>query len=247
MLNEIARDAAKQMNWPLVVTEPYVLTPGNLNKEFAIICEYCQGRGKYHLRAHHGNDRIHLRIFKDDTEFALTDDNRHVFVCGTQFWDKKDTYSINVPELNITMTAPHGFDIEIEELTPVVNKLIQARSIIDSAKNGIASGTINDDDGLHVLITVVSHQYPLECTIFENPGNDTVTFAAFDRSNLGKINGNGYERDDFSASFKAFQETVHLWLYLRNLLGYAVPFVSTFDIGGDCTEWPGVIEYYVEE
>lgn len=208
--------------------------------EFSTLYMYAANRGKEHFRAHPSIHRVHLRIFKNSVEVAITDDPRHVFVAGTQFWNEADTYTIYNSELDVTITAPHGFAINTEELTPVVKKLLNARSIIDSAGKGNVSGNLSEDDDLRVLITVVSKNYSPNCTLFENPDDTSVTFAVCNRSDLGKIDDNGYQKENFKFSFNRLMDLHHMWIYTRILLGYEYPYVTVFNIGGSTVEWSGI-------
>ncbi len=210
--------------------------------EFSTLYMYAPERGKEHFRAHPGSHCVHLRIFLNDVEVAITDDPRHVYVAGTQFWLEGDTYSIYNEELDVTITAPHGFYINIELLTPAINKLLTARNIIDSAKLGNISDNHFEDDGLQVLITVVSENYSPNYTLFECPGTTSVVVAQCRRGDLGKIDGNGYQKDDFKASFDRLMDLHHMWIYVRVLLGYDYPYVTNFKIGDSTVEWSGISE-----
>lgn len=222
----------------LVAYAPVNLTIGTANVDFGTLYMFDNDRGKEHNWVHPADFRVHLRTFAN-VEVAITDDSRRVFLAGTQFWSEEDTYSIYSSELDVTITAPHGFEINIDEVAPAISKLLNARNIIDTAKEGNAGGNLNDDDGLHVYITVVSTRYCTDYTLFENIDSTSVKFAACDRSDLGKIDGTGYQKDDFRASFRCFMDLHHMWIYLRVLLGYTYPYVTVFNIGDSTLEWTG--------
>ena len=220
----------------LVAYAPVNLTIGTANSDFGTLYMFDNNRGKQHNRVHPANFRVHLRTFAN-VEVAITDASRHVFLAGTQFWSKEDTYSIYSSELDVTITAPHGFEINIDEVAPAISKLLKARDIIDFAKEGDVAGNLNDDDGLHVYITVVSTNYNVNYTLFEDIASTSVKFAACDRGELGKINGTGYQKDEFRANFTCFMDLHHMWIYLRVLLGYTYPYVTVFNIGSSTEEW----------
>ena len=214
--------------------------------KFPALYMYAENHGKEQFQVHPKNHRTHLRVFVNDVEVAITDDPRHVFVASTQFWNKKDTDSIYDSELDVTITAPKGFNINSEELASAIKKLLKARNIIDSAVNGEFSDDKLEDDGLQVLITVVSKNYCPNYTFFEQPGTTSVVFAKCRREDMGKINGDGCQVDDFKASFHRFMDLHHMWIYLRVLLGYNYPRVTVFNIKNCNTEWTGTPEDDVE-
>lgn len=226
----------------LVADAPIDLPVGTAaTPEFHNLYMVAEGVGKWHLRVHPKNFRVHLRIF-GSAEIAICDDPQRVFIAGTQFWSEMDTYSVYVPELDVTVTAPHGYDVNIDDVAPAIKKLKDARTIIDSAKEGKPYGTIATDDDLRVLITVVSEHYVPDYTLFESPNNTYVTFAKCNRGDMGKIDGTGYQKYEFKGSFQRIMDLHHMWIYLRVLLGYEYPYTTVFNIGDSTVEWSGVPE-----
>lgn len=230
----------------LVAYAPVNLPIGTACANFANLYMFDENYGKQHNRAHPMHFRVHLRTFAN-VEVAITDDPRRVFLAGTQFWSEVDTYSIYNSDLDVTIIAPHEFEINIDEVAPAINKLMNARNIIDNAKEGNVGGNLNDDDGLHVYITAIYTQFFPKCTIFEDLESTSVKFALCNRSELGKIDGTGYQQDEFKAHFRSFMELHHMWIYLRVLLGYTYPYVSVFDIEGSTGEWSSIsLDYDAE-
>lgn len=227
----------------LVALAPVNLTIGTACPNFSTCYSLSANRGKEHLRVRPNDFRVHLRCFVNGMEVAITDDPKRVFVASTQFWSEMDIYSIYNKEMDVTISAPHGFNLNVEDLMPAVQKLQKARELIDSAQEETQYEPISDDDGLHVLITVVSKKYSSACTLFENPEDSSVTFAsAYDRIHLGKAFGNGFQRDDFAFNFRQLMDLHHMWIYLRVLLGYDYPYVTIFDIGDSNITWTGIPE-----
>ncbi len=217
----------------MVAYAPFNLSIGTKCTDFSTLYLLSNDFGKEHFRVNPDGFRVHFRVFLNDVEVALTDEPRHVFVAGTQFWSEEDTYSVHDSELDVTITAPHGYDITIDGMSAAIKKLLSARSIIDSEvpDNHLV------DDGLQVFITVVSKNYCTDYTLFESNDTASVVFAACDRSDLGKIDGDGYQKDEFRASFNRFMDLHHMWIYLKVLLGYECPYVTVFNIGDSSTEW----------
>lgn len=230
----------------LVAYAPMDLPIGTACANFSTFYEFNGHNCKQHFRVHPECFRVHLRTFTN-VEVAITDASRRVFLAGTQFWSEMDTYSIYNSDLDVTITAPHGFEINIDEVAPAIRKLLNARNIIDTAKEGNAGGNLTDDDGLHVYITVVSTRYCSNCTLFEDINSTSVKFAACDPGELGKINGTGYQKDDFAASFRCFMDLHHMWIYLRVLLGYTYPYVAVFNIRSSTEEWSSIFLDYDAE
>lgn len=238
MTNTIEKKSMFTAGKNLVAYAPMNLSIETTNTEFVTVYMFDDDHGKQHNRVHPDNFRVHLRTFAN-VEVAITDASRHVFLAGTQFWSEVDTYSIYNADLDVTITAPNDFEINIDEVAPAIIKLLYAKNIINAAKEGTFGYKLTDDDGLHVYITVVSDCYCTDCTLFEEIDSTSVKFAACHRSDLGKIDGTGYQKDDFAASFQCFMDLHHMWIYLRALLGYTYPDVTVFNIGDSTLEWTG--------
>ena len=223
----------------LLAYVPVEIPAGVDIREFVTAYMYAAYRGKEHFRVNPDSFRVHFRVFVGPNEVAMTDNSQRVYIAGTQFWSEEDTYSIYNHDLDVTITAPHGFFINIDELKPAIQKLQNARKSVDLKSN--VYGNYSDDDGLRLLITVVSTRYCIDFTLFESQDGTSVIFAGCNRRNsLGKINGDGLQRDDFLLSFECFMDLYHMWIYVKNLLGINFPKRTVFNIGDSTIEWSGI-------
>lgn len=169
--------------------------------------------------------KVHFRVVTNDgREVAITDNPNCIYIDSTQFWNKEDTYSIYVPELDMTIIAPQGSKVNTYMLMPAIQKLRYAKGIIEGAINGADVGHISDDDGLHVYITVNTKRYPMPCTLYEDITTGALIFEACPVGPLQHqptINNNN--PDDTKACEDRFAMLYYAWWLTRYNLGYPCP------------------------